>query len=494
MTTHFTGGYGSLFAQVNGPNTRPAWMGCHTLGDTTEPLGDVTPIRCRDGSGPRRYKVVGQIQGSAGAITTTVTADVTDEPDELEYVRGCTFNLYVNMSVRGRSDQFANASRTFIYMNARMTQRGLSNLVARDSEDEDRSEQTFDISAEELIRYFSLTLSRQSISEVNAINDISFCNDEQCRTDEDVARAACEIGYAVADAAAGSPAASANVLKTTTGSSWAATAADPFDVGEDLVGVECVDMGGDTYRVIVARGGTAIDEMLEIAYSDDGGASWVKVNVGAILTQFPPSRHSLHALDQSALWIGSNDGYIYYSEDAGISWDAQTSGDLTAQAIHCIRAVDGDVVWACGAANVIMRTLDGGDGWSLITGPSEQTGVVANVIEPLDRNRAWVGYADGKLFYTADAGTTWTEKAFSGSGVGEVRDIKFMNDVIGYMAVDNASPVGTVLVTRNGGYTWEAKVTPTNAGLNAIWLCNEFAMFVVGEAQGGTGYIAKAIP
>jgi hypothetical protein len=59
------------------------------------------------------------------------------------------------------------------------------------------------------------------------------------------------------------------------------------------------------------------------------------------------------------------------------------------------------------------------------------------------------------------------------------------------MISDNASPVGTVHWTKDGGYTWETITTPTNVGLNALFVCDEWNFFVCGEAQGGTGFIAK---
>lgn len=493
MTTHFTSGAGSLFAQVNGPNTRPVWLGCHQIDDITEPLGDITNIQCPDPSGPSRYKTVGQIQGAGGAITTSVTTDVTDELDELEYVRNCSFNLYVNMIKSGRKDVFTNSARTFILLGCRLTQRGLTGLSARQSDDEDRAGQSFDISAEALVRYVSLTIIRQSLSETQNCNDISFCNDEQCRTDENVQLGVCQVGFACTDAMAGSPDGKGNVLKTTDGSSWAGTTADPFGASEDVIGVECFGLGASTTRVIVARGTADAGNPAEIAYSDDSGENWTNVNVGSTNGQYAPTRFSLFALDRNNVWFATQDGYIYYSEDTGLTWTAQQSGTITTGAINCIRFVDENVGWAAGASNIVMRTVDGGIGWSVVTGPSKP-GVAINVVEPLDRNRAWLGYADGDLYYTVDGGVTWASRSFSGSGTGQVRDVRFLNDLIGYLAHNSASPVGTVMVTWDGGYTWEAKTTPTNVGLNALWLCSEWYMYVVGEVQAGYTFIAKGAP
>jgi len=100
----------------------------------------------------------------------------------------------------------------------------------------------------------------------------------------------------------------------------------------------------------------------------------------------------------------------------------------------------------------------------------------------LDRNRMWVGDDDGRLWYSLDGGLTWEERAgWTGSGTGEVRALHFVNDYVGFMVHNSAAPVGTVLQTINGGYTWRTVPTPTNTGLNAIWAVDSSMFVVVGD-------------
>lgn len=493
MSHYFVSGEGALWIQRSGPNTQPLYLGCHQLGDVDQPEGDIELIYCKDPSGPSRFKVVASVQGAAGAITSTITTSVTDDIDELERAR-CAFTLFANMVQSGRPDVFTNFDRTFVFTNVKITSRGLTGLTARTPDDNQRSDMTFDISAEELLRLKLPTISRQSISETTSVNDISFCNDARCRTEQDTALEVCEVGFAVTDAAVGSPAAAASVLYTTNGGTWTATDSDPFAVGENVIAVECFDLGRDSTRVIVARGGFDAGSPTQIAYSDDSGVTWTTVNVDAVNGRYVPERFSLYAVDRNDIWVGTNDGYIYHSGDAGLSWESQNAAVIHSGAWNAIKFApgDADVGWAVGAANVIARTLDGGESWGAITGPAGQAGVAANVVEVLDRNRVWVGYADGDLWYTEDGGTNWSQRSFTGSGVGQVRDIKFLNDSLGYLLSNNASPVGTVHWTIDGGYTWDALTTPTNVGVNAIRICDEWNAFFAGEAQGGTGFIAKA--
>jgi len=356
MATHFTAGNGALWAQPDGPNTAPVYLGCHQLGDIDEPRGDVELIYCPDPSAPGRFKVVASFQGSAGAVTTSVTTDVTDELDSLEIAR-CPITMFVNMVSSGRKDLFSNFDRTFVISNARITSAGLSNLSARTPDDNGRAEMTFDMSGEELLRLREQTISRQSISETTDINDVAFCGEQRCRTELLASRDSCQEGYAACDAVPGS---TANVLRTTNGATWTATSADPFSTNEHVISVECFDLDGTNSRVLVARGSTDASNPTEVAYSDDNGATWTNVNVGSTNGEFVQSRHGLFALDRLNLWVVTDGGYIFYSSDGGASWTAQESGAITANGYNCIRFIDSEIGYACGDSNVIVRTIDGG--------------------------------------------------------------------------------------------------------------------------------------
>lgn len=484
MPHHFLAGEMSLWIQRNGPNTPPVFAGCHAIGDVDSPEGDVELVYCPDPRGPNLFEVVNSIQGTPAPTTFTITTDFTDEIDEMERVK-CPFTLFVHASKRGRKDIFDNFDRSIIYTNVKVTNRGRGGLVARTPEDQGRVERTYDVSAEDELDVKEPTITRQTISESNAINDITFCNDFSCRSDDAIAQDACQEGFAVADAVAYG---TANVLHTTNGGTWAAVT-DPFGADEHPIAIECFPFGRDTTRVMVANGSTS-GAPAEIAYSDDDGVTWTVVDVSAGNTVFN-SRHSLFALNQYHLWAALANGYIYHSDDAGVSWDVQEAGVLTTTAWNAIQFKDENVGWVVGDNNEIARTIDGGTTWSAVTGPAGQTTDEVVALAVLDRNRAWIGYSDGTLWYTKDAGANWEERAFPGSGVGQVRDIKFFNDSLGFMVRNNASPTGTALWTINGGYSWSALDANTNSGYNAIFVCDEWNFFIAGEANGGLGYIAK---
>jgi photosystem II stability/assembly factor-like uncharacterized protein len=199
----------------------------------------------------------------------------------------------------------------------------------------------------------------------------------------------------------------------------------------------------------------------------------------------------MFAFDRNNIYAGLSNGYIFKSSDAGLTYTAVESATIHSGAWNAIHFFDDNVGYAVGAANIIAKTLDAGVSWSQVTGPSAESGNDVLTVNVLDRNRVWIGYDSGTLYYTLDGGVTWTERAFTGTGVGEVKDVFFLNDSLGYMITDNASPLGAAHWTIDGGFTWVALTTPTNQGLNRIYVCNQWSFFTVGEIQSSIAFIAK---
>src|SRR3972149_12276387 len=112
MAHIFLAGEGALWILPGGPNTAPDFLGCHLLGDVTEPTGDVTLGYCPDPSGPNRFKVKYSFQGVPGVVTTSITTDVQATAAALEDI-ACPVPLFVMQSQCGRKDVFANYDRAF---------------------------------------------------------------------------------------------------------------------------------------------------------------------------------------------------------------------------------------------------------------------------------------------------------------------------------------------------------------------------------------------
>ena len=110
---------GSLWAQLGGPGTQAAFMGCHEMGDLVEPLGDVEFTRKFNPAGSG-WIVVGEHATIPDDITTSIETLLFKQRDLLERAR-CPLGLYVFLRRCGRANIWGSYLRGFILANARVT-------------------------------------------------------------------------------------------------------------------------------------------------------------------------------------------------------------------------------------------------------------------------------------------------------------------------------------------------------------------------------------
>lgn len=484
-------GEGAIWVQPDGPNTQPKYLGCHELGDIDEPLGDVKLLYC-PGENPNEFLVTGSYQTAPGAITTSITTDLQKVVDYLEQTK-CPFGVYLLHIGCGKKSTFLNYDRAFVMERTWVTKRGISKFAVKDPDNQDKTQQSFDISAEAMLRILEMKTTRLEIAETESLNSITSC-------DSDVCEGSCGIGhskgdnlYVVGGVLAGSAGNTADMEKSTDGgSNWAPGASDPFAATETIASIKCFPIDSNTTRIIVARGTTDAGNPAEIAFSDDGGLTWTYVDVGTTNGQYALGEKSLFVMDSYNIWLCTSGGYIYHSADQGATWTAETSGTLSVQNLHAIEFYGSDYGFACGANGLIVKTIDGGGSWSLVTGPVSEAAVIANTLSVLSDVRVWVGYNDGKLFYTMDGGSTWYERAFTGSGAGAVKSMDWYDVYTGIIAHNTATPNGYLLMTIDGGYSWKRLPYVTNSGLNSVIMISPTLAYAVGAANGGTAVVLKA--
>jgi hypothetical protein len=140
-------------------------------------------------------------------------------------------------------------------------------------------------------------------------------------------------------------------------------------------------------------------------------------------------------------------------------WTLQTSP--TTQRLRAMRPVSAQVVWACGNAGAVVRTVDGGATWQLKTAPDATFNMYG--LDAIDSSTAWVmGTAasvgvtgDSRIWKTTNGGATWTEQLkIADSWADGVRFLDANNGVaIGDPAAATKSKM-TIFTTSNGGTTW----------------------------------------
>ncbi len=479
-------GQSALWIQPDGPNTTPEYLGCHAVGDLSEPQGDETILYCPDPAQSGRFKVKNSFTGEAGAITTTVETDLNKTADLLEDIGKCGLPIYIHKVSCGRRDVFANFDRTFILNPAKVTSRSLGNLAARSPDNENESTQTFDMSALELIRAFPMEAGKVAITDTDDITGIAVCGEERCEGDCGASQKVSDYIYLATKALAASATNVANVLGSIRGAAFAATAADPFAGGEDIQGIVCFRVGRDVIRILVARGTTDAGAAAEIAFSDDNGATWTAVDVGVIVAEYVSNGHALFALDRYHIWMGTDGGNIYFSNDGGLTWTIQEAAAISATDVVAISFATSDIGYAGYTGGEVGRTADGsqtGASWAAVTSTAVAGMLDLHAISPFF---IWA-VGTGGMYYTHDAGVTWNTR-----NTLVIAAVDFMNELEGIAVVETAS--GSIYHTINGGHDWSALTDITNAGYLDVAMINSKLAYVAGPVSGGTGMLAKLLP
>jgi photosystem II stability/assembly factor-like uncharacterized protein len=152
--------------------------------------------------------------------------------------------------------------------------------------------------------------------------------------------------------------------------------------------------------------------------------------------------------DASHCWAVGVRGTILASSDAGLTWTPQLSPTTEDLADVCF--VDGQHGWAVGSRRTIIFTSDGGVTWTKQT--SDTTGRL-NAVSFADASHGWVVGEGGVILATADGGMTWNPQT-SGT-TGELYDVSFADASHGWATGDLS-----LLVTNDGGATWDLRSTP----------------------------------
>lgn len=171
-------------------------------------------------------------------------------------------------------------------------------------------------------------------------------------------------------------------------------------------------------------------------------------------------------------------------------WTLQTSP--TTKNLRALKAVNGQVLWACGLGGVVIKSTDGGANWTNLT-PTDAT--FDNLaMDAIDANTAWVtgtvgSNLDAAIWKTTDGGTTWSQQWRDATTFSD--GIKFFDANNGVAYFDPApANEWIVLTTSNGGTTWN-KVPQTNIpvadGANSEYGLAP-AMFTYGNTVWFTAY------
>ena len=456
---------------------------CIGIDNIPNPQGGMSLVQCRSADG-MGFVVETTKREPAGTIDFTITDLVKPVASWLSKAirTPCPVNLYVTQDC-GRPGVVTSWTRVTGVLHAVITDDTLSSVQARNSQEEIGEE--FAISGvPPRVDVFKPSTSRKTTSEAQALNTVVSSGAGECG-------GCAPYNDPCADFAAGanaSGAATANVQWTTNeGTTWAAGATDPFTGNSEHVLTITSFPYGTGRRILAGRSGTA-GTPLQVAYTDDFGATWTRVQVGGTNAEGFTGPKSLWAFDWQHIWAVTSAGNIFFSGNGGVTWTLQRAFGTQLNAVH---SYDGVVVVAVGNGDNVLYSVDGGVNWGSASATGSGDALLS--VWTFNRYRWLIGtntaVSAQSLYMTYDGGATYETRAFAGVGDETVKDMYFYNDAVGIIISNTAGPVGSIHFTWDGGYNFTEIVAPTNSGLNSVWMCDVNTAIIVGAVNGGTAVI-----
>jgi len=195
------------------------------------------------------------------------------------------------------------------------------------------------------------------------------------------------------------------------------------------------------------------------------------------------------------------------------SWQPQATG--VAVRLRGVSAVSPTVAWASGGNGTVLRTIDGGRTWTPRRVPGAERLDFRDVDAMSDRVAYVLSIGPGdssRIYKTRDGGAEWTLQFENNDPKIFLDAMAFVDETLGYTVSDSVDGRLVILVTSNGGRTWERvaddRLPPALPGEGAfaasgtnvavfgrehVWIGTS-ASRVIRSSDGGRTWTASATP
>lgn len=478
-----------------GPSHVPRYQTHARATGITRDLGTITPVRIADPNQYGRYLTIDKIKGQAGLPGTSLEYRVTREISEMLLLanKGCPIDVQIHIGAcKDPSDFDLGWEKIVVIEDAEFTNYSTSELGAFDADQEIPTTETLDLMG--IDHYELKPLEFTSIGEseiVQEIVDVVICDSRTCGACG-LPSDGCQRLFAVQVPAGASPGLPSEVISSQDGgATWQEQIITTLPANQSPDAAVCVG----PYLVVISNGDCSLHYALITDLLEDT-SDWTEIATGLVCPTGAPNK--AFSLGRTQTWIVGDGGYIYFSDDITAGVEAQSSGDVTSQDLADIHGFDESNLLAGGGSNALVLSRDGGLTWALATAASAKAGVAITAVWMLSDNEWLVGYADGDVYYTVDAGANWTEKALPGA-LTQIDGIKFATRTVGYL-IGRTATAGKILRSISGGHTWyvlpEASglSIPTNLHFNGLAACGDNPNFVLAggiKTADGDGLVVR---
>lgn len=484
-------GYARAWVQtaLANPGVKYGYYGCLEITKPSQDLGAAEPVYCPSSAVRNQWDIVDTIIRTPALPKTDILQHasrfLTDVWIGIRN-RGCNVNLQAIFSKCSNPSDFTQWESKMLLSGARLTKIDFGNLNALDGSKNAIVDITGSLEAQQMVFIYPLTFGE--VASVTVVAEVVDCfyNDVITCGDCGVPSDGCQKAYALQVANAGSPGLSSQLLYSLDGAAtWA--------------GLDIPTLGGVSARRFAAVGlycvvvGPNSGAYHYALFSDinAGIVNWNSQSSGFVAGKSPMC---IWAVNPAKVFIGAQGGYIYLLSNVGSAVSVVTDGSLVAQDINDIHGY-GQTVVAVGNNNAVLYSLNQGASWGTITGPL--VGQNLSAVWCLSGTTWFVGTGNGKLYYTLNGGTTWTQLLFDAGNFTSINDIQFTDQNVGYMAVEIGG-AGRVYRTTDGGATWRYTASdiqglPTNQRINVVGPCGANNVLAAGRKTiGGDGILAVA--
>lgn len=448
--------------------------------------GTIDPIYVPSPSDNDAYKLVGRKLGTPDLPEATITflENHGNIPRQLARM-GC-FNIYeYTGACKDLSDVISGwDAYVLIYANGIVETKNLGDRSAWDDDSQVEDEVPAKFSDIYPIGKMSFGDNAASIITLEVI-DVVYANPDSC-ADCGALNDGTKWIYAITTSSGATPGTAPRLVYSVDGGlTWIQSSVTGLGEIENPSGIDVVGSRLVVYTRTAGGATTSGYYWAEINLKTGVPGTWTKVIAGFVATF---QVYDMLVLSPREIFWSADGGYIYKSTDVTQGVVVVSPGNATSTALRRIHGKDEtDTIVAVGGSGNVVRSIDRGVTWATtVTFPVVSTLQAVAVVQS---DVWWVGAANGTLWYTLNGGETWVQKSFEGSGSGQVYDIVFLNDEVGWMTYSNATPTAQLFSTWTGGSFF----TRTSPRIQNMVTANRFNRIAYPRLAGNFGLSANTV-
>lgn len=472
------------------PDHAPEFLSSMKVGSLNQGFGTTNSIYIPDPSRYGKFVEAGKFKDAEERPTTSLmgryAAFVKSKLIELAQ-KGCSFDIQIHIGECDDPSIFNSFEKIIIFESADIDSYSTEDLGALEPGEQNKIDETGDISATRMYEYVPLTFAERRPTVVtNQLLDVISPDSVSCGECQDESDG-CTSFYAISSGAGGSPSTPADlVFSLDKGQTWSAHDIDGMTPANDPSGLAKVG----NYIVVVsnAEGGMFVALESEIKAGTD--PAFTSVATGYVAGGDP---NDIWSVGSKAFIVGDL-GYIYITTDPTSAVEVIDAGEATVDNLNAVHAISESFAVAVGNNGAVV-VIEDDLATAATTAP---VGVAINLTcVYVKSEREWfVGDDNGDLWYTLDGGITWTERTLPGAAPTAISDVTMSSDSIMYVSGIVAAH-GRIWISVDGGYSFiiasrDTNIIPLSDEITALAVCTADVDFIVGVGladDGADGFI-----